>query len=359
MGIGWGVRLAPTIRDHDRAVREGDGLDFGEPLGRMTVIDIHTHMFGDAWMKQFLAHGGEGNTTMRLPGGLDRLVVDGAPDLALVPALFDYAKRIEDMDANGIDIAVVSLTSPNCFFGDEAVSCETARMVNDDMAAAQSAYPDRIRFFATIPWEYPDRAVAELERALELGAVGIMVLAHIRDRRLIDDHFAPVWQTIDDHGLPVLVHPTTAYGAKEGGFDIVPFISPSVGFTYDTTLALVQMAMTGFLDRYPNLKIIGSHGGGYLPYISTRLDMFARLSPAAMEASGVMEQLARFYLDAIVYSQSALNMCLELVGPDRVLFGTDYPMPADFSRLHELTNGSPADQREKVRGGNARRIFNL
>ena len=90
---------------------------------------------------------------------------------------FDYELRMRDMDAAKIDMAIVSLTCPNVYWGGEAISCEAARESNDSMAAAQKKWPDRIRWFTSLPWEYPARAVEELKRSCDAGAIGVMVLA--------------------------------------------------------------------------------------------------------------------------------------------------------------------------------------
>lgn len=113
------------------------------------------------------------------------------------------------MDAAGIDISIVSLTCPNVYWGTEEISCRAARESNDTMAQAQSTYPDRIRWFTSLPWEYPARAIEELDRTCRNGASGVMVLANISGRSLTDPMFAPIWAEIDKRGLPVLVHPQT------------------------------------------------------------------------------------------------------------------------------------------------------
>ena len=328
----------------------------------MTTIDVHTHMISDGWMQMFKKHKDKNMGIGRWDSGIEYMLVDGVPELNFVPELIDYKLRIKGMDKGRVDLAIVSLTSPNVYFGTSDVSAEVARLINDDMAAAQRAYPDRIRFFCSLPWQYPDLALAELDRAVKLGAVGVMVLAHIRERQLIDPHFAPIWAEIDRRTLPVLVHPTTPYGATESGIQNVRYLLASLGFTYDTTLAICQLVMTGFLEKYPNLKIIASHGGGYIPYVASRIDMFYRLSlskPTWKMPALPSDELARIYYDAVVYSEEALDMCISLAGPEHVLFGSDYPCPADFERLHALTDSLPIDQRRAVKGGNAKRIFKL
>ena len=139
------------------------------------------------------------------------------------------------------------------------------------MAEAQRAYPGRIRWFASLPWQYPARAVEELARSCDEGAVGVMVLANIAGRSLTEAAFAPIWAEIDRRGLPVLVHPGEPPGADlmdMGLYDL----SWSVGFMFDTTLAITRMIFDGFLDRYPDLRLIAAHGGGTLPYLVGRFE---------------------------------------------------------------------------------------
>jgi aminocarboxymuconate-semialdehyde decarboxylase len=331
----------------------------------MTVIDVHTHMFGTAWRRMYLEHGGEGNTIARREDGREYLIIDGEPNLVFPPAILDYDLFVKGLDESRVDIAIMSLTTPNVHWGSAETSAETARLVNDEMAEAQAAYPDRLRFLASLPWEYPELAVAELERSRAKGAVGVMVLAHINHRHLTDPLFEPVWQAIDRHGLPVLVHPTTPFGAAEVDYHLERrFLIASVGYTFDTTLAITRIVSHGFLDRYPNMKIIASHGGGYVPFIASRLDLFFRAgqgvaNPTIALTEEPTEYLGRLYYDAVVYRGDALQMCINLAGADHVLFGSDFPMPADFGILHDLTTALPDDQSKAIRGRNALRIFKL
>jgi aminocarboxymuconate-semialdehyde decarboxylase len=274
---------------------------------------------------------------------------------------FDYELRLREMDRHGIDISIVSLTCPNVYWGDEATSALAARESNDSMQAAQARWPERIRWFTSLPWEYPDAAVAELQRTVARGAVGVMVLGNIAGRSLTDPLFAPVWQAIDDAALPVLVHPTDPLGAEVMG--IAPHnLFWSVGFTYDTTLAVAKMIFSGFFDRYPRLKLIASHGGGTLPYLVGRFEMgdrveFDHLREIRRKPS---EYLRHIHYDSITYDLAPLRYLIEVAGASQVMLGTDWP-----HRVHEADvavsrlDALPAAQREAVRGGNALRVFGL
>ena len=134
------------------------------------VVDVHTHCLTEAWFELLQRHGGPRYSVKAVPGGMRAIHLDGAPFMTPVPAMFDYDLRIRTMDDVGVDVGVVSLTCPNCYWGGPDVSLEAARLMNDDMAAARTAHPDRLRWFASLPWQYPERALAEQERAVAAGA---------------------------------------------------------------------------------------------------------------------------------------------------------------------------------------------
>jgi aminocarboxymuconate-semialdehyde decarboxylase len=265
------------------------------------------------------------------------------------------------MDKARVDIAVTSLTCPNAFWGSAEVSLKAARVMNDDMARAQKTWPDRIRWFASLPWQHERLALEELNRACGAGAVGVMVLANIAGKTLTDESFKKIWAEIDRRSLPVLVHPTAPAGAKELGLHEFQLTAP-IGFTFDTSLALARCIYDGFFDRFPNLKLIASHGGGALPYLVGRLDICWDNIPAASAKTKQppRDYMRRIYVDSVVFRQDVLDMCVSVCGADNVLYGSDYPhtigdMPGCLSRVDAL----PGATRNKVRGANAQRIFKL
>ena len=327
----------------------------------MAVIDVHTHMLTEEYLAFLGEHGGPKYERKPTEAGQDSIWMHGAPFMTLMPEMLDYDARIQDMDKAGVDLAIVSLTCPNAYFGDQAISVRAASMVNDSMSAQQTARPDRIAWFASLPWQYADAARAELERAIANGAVGVMVIANIDGMNLTHPDFAAVWQAIDDLQLPVLVHPTAPPGTADMGLDEYGLVPP-IGFMVDTTLAIARMILDGFFDRYPNLKVIASHGGATLPYLAGRLDRCHEMIPACSDTISEKPStyLERIWYDAVVYSPSALELCLSVGGSDKVLFGSDYPHNiGDMAGCLSRVNGLPPDVAAKVRDGNALRIFNL
>jgi aminocarboxymuconate-semialdehyde decarboxylase len=326
----------------------------------MTIIDVHTHMFTEKWLELLKTRGGEFNLQTR-PDGKMEIFRGKTPVVIPQVGHFDYELRIREMDRFGIDMSVVSLTCPNVYWGDEATSTLAARESNDAMQAAQARWPDRLRWFTSLPWEYPQSAIQELERSLANGAVGVMVLGNIAGKSLTDPLFEPVWQAIDAHALPVLVHPTDPLGAEAMG--IAPHnLFWSVGFTYDTTLAVAKMIFSGFFDRHPRLKLIASHGGGMLPYLVGRFEMgdkveFDHLREMKRKPT---DYLRHIYYDSITYDLAPLRYLIEVAGASQVMLGTDWPHrvhEADVavSRLQQL----PDAQRRAIASENARRVFGL
>ena len=328
----------------------------------MTVIDVHTHMLTHEWIDLLRAHGGGKYSVKKTPAQQDAVHLYDAPFMTLMPGMWDYDLRIAAMDKAKVDLAIISLTCPNVFWGGREISLKAAQLVNDSMAEQQRARPDRIRWFASLPWQYAEDALAELNRACAAGALGVMVLGSIDGKDLIDPMFAPVWAEIDRRKLPVLVHPTAPQGVREMHMEAFNLIPP-VGFMFDTTLAFAHMIFSGFLDRYPNIKLIAAHGGAALPYLAGRFDICHERIPAC---SAVIKEkpsryLQRLYYDTVLFEQDALELCIKVAGsPDNVLYGSDYPHNiGDMAGCLARVNALPADQARRINSKNAERIFGL
>ena len=327
------------------------------------VIDVHTHMLSREWFDLLRAKGApryQVKPSKDFPAPLG-IYADGAPFMTPQEGHFDYELRIKKMNEAKVDLAIISLTAPNCYWGGPRTSLKAAQLVNDDMAKAQTTWPDRIRWFCSVPWEHTELALEELARATAAGAIGVMVLANIAGRSLTEAKFAPIWQAIDRKRLPVLVHPTNPPATKE--LDLQRFnLIAQVGFMFDTSLAIARLIYDGFLDTYPNVKLIASHAGGMLPYIVGRMDICFDNMVAVREKvrDRPSELLRRICYDTVTFTRDALAMCVEVGGSDNVMYGSDYPhnigdMRGCLARVDTL----PYAQRQAVRGHNARRIFGL
>jgi aminocarboxymuconate-semialdehyde decarboxylase len=324
------------------------------------VVDVHTHMLSDGWLALLKEHGGPRYTVKPLNKN-DVIHLDGAPFMTPLPEMFDYDLRIRNMDKARVDLAVISLTCPNVYWGGPEISAKAARLMNDELAAAQGRHPDRLRWFAALPWQYPALAIEELRRARRAGAVGVIVLGNIGGQSLTDPAFAAIWDAIDEARLPVFVHPTAPPGVRE--MDTAAHnLVPPIGFMFDTSLAIARCIYDGFFDRYKNIQLIAAHGGGALPFLIGRLDICHERIPtcSARTKERPSSYLQRVCVDAVVYRQDALQMCLDVCGPENVLYGSDYPHNiGDMIGCLARVDGLPGDTRHLVRGKNAERVLRL
>jgi aminocarboxymuconate-semialdehyde decarboxylase len=318
-------------------------------------------MLCQEWLELFKSNCGPRFTIQKVVGGADVIHYDGVAFMTPQKTMFDYPSRLAAMDKAGVGMAILSLTGPNVYWGDAKASSRAASAINDSFAEASAQYPTRIKWMASLPMQFPDHALAELERATQKGAVGVVVLANVGGAPLTDPLFAPIWKQIDRRELPVFVHPTVPCGC--GDMDMKDFqLSASIGFTFDTTLAVSRMIYDGFFDRYPNLKLITAHGGGTLPFLAPRLDRCHEVIAACRTKinDAPSSYLKRIYADSVVYSSNALRDSLEAFGDEHVLYGTDFPhniadMAGTLARIDKL----PPATRDNVRGANAQRVFRI
>jgi aminocarboxymuconate-semialdehyde decarboxylase len=327
----------------------------------MPIIDVHTHMLSAAYLETMQGTADCPYTVRENSSGAKAIFRGDTAFVTLTPEMFDWDARIRDMDAAGVDVAVVSLTSPNVYWGGREVSAATAAAMNDEMSKASAAAPSRIKYFASLPWEYEEAAIAELHRARAGGAVGVMVLANINRVPLTDERFAGIWAEIDELALPVLVHPTTPPGLDAMSMADYHLVW-STGFTFDTSLALARMIMDGFFDRYRQLTIIGAHAGGYLPFLISRLDKGFESFPQcrARIDRKPSTYLSQIYVDSIVYDKRTLDFTVEVFGARNMLFGTDYPHKnGQMEEIAGLVGSLPGPDRELIESKNATELLGL
>lgn len=324
---------------------------------RVPVIDVHTHMYTRRWLDALKASGDP--DTVVVPGNPESISYRGTNYAVLAPNMFDWNERIEKMDAAGVDIALISLTAPNVYWGNPQQSIEAARIANDEYAEAQARHPRRVRWFASLPWDSADEAIKELHRAMAAGAVGVCMLTNIKGQALVEEKFAPVWAEIDRIDAPVFIHPTTPF---VDGFGLGQYgMANSVGFTTDTTTCFAKFLLSGFFERYPRVRPIASHGGGTLPFLMGRLDRMWEISAARRDISKPPSAyLRRIFFDSIVYDQRTLQYLIDTVGADRVIYGSDYPFRlGDMAGVLGRVNALAPAARDAVRGLNAIREFKL
>ena len=284
---------------------------------------------------------------------------------ALLNRLLDVGEqRLEEMDAAGIDIQVLSLTSPGVEQFEPATGVALASRINDELAEIIEQYPDRFMGFAALAPKAPEAAAAELERAVKcLGFKGWKTHSNYGDSYLDDEKYWPILEKAAELDVPIYLHPTVPampalwkYGFALAG---APF-----GFGVETSVCMMRLVYSGVFDRYPGLKVILGHLGEGLPFLMQRID-FAYVRPwFDPDARPRLKKRPSDYLreNMLVttsgnYLPAAFQCTHEALGVDRILLGTDYPYESPQECVQFL-DALPLreEDRAKVYGVNAARL---
>jgi aminocarboxymuconate-semialdehyde decarboxylase len=322
--------------------------------------DLHTHYYPTAYFERIERGGGDFSFGTS-PTGQRIIRYRNARFFGITAPMTDVAKRLEDMDRFGIDVEVLSLSTPNVFFVEGKAQAEVARMVNDAYADLGAKHPGRFLGLASIPMDDPDAALRELERALdELRMQGVVLLSNIRGRALADPVYRPFLEEADRRRLCVFVHPMIPVAA-EAFTEYV--LGPIVGFPFDTTVAIAKLCYAGVFRQLPNIRWLVAHAGGAVPYLMERLDSgwrdFAECRVNIDEPPSVY--LKRLYYDTVTFSPHNLRLLREQVGADHMVMGSDYPhllgsIEKAVSSIEAMD--FTAREKERVFSGTALEIMN-
>ena len=318
-------------------------------------IDVHSHIFDqryfDAMWRDFRLERSttrEGQTLMRKNGYTYMWYRDN---------FFDVDHRLRVMDKQGIDLRVLSLSSPNVYDWQGARQVEVARLMNDATAAIVRSHPDRFAGVGSLPLADVEASLKEIDRITgELELHGVMIGSNIAGVHVNDPRFEPVWKKLDELRLPVFEHPMFPPNLQKEEFEL-PL---RVGFIFDTTMAAARLIYSGIFERYPNFPYIMAHTGGALLMLLQRLDNGYRLFPDCRKhiSKPPSEYAKRLYYDTASFYPPALLMAHSIVGADRILFGSDDPLIGDDTAVVDCLP-IPAADKGKILGGNAARIFKL
>jgi len=314
-------------------------------------FDLHTHYYPPIYFDKIRDLPSEFSFD-KSPSGQTIITYRGARFFGVTPPMTDVAKRIEDMDRVGIDVEVVSLSTPNVFFADAQHQPEIARMVNDAYAELMAQHPTRFKGFASIPMDSPDDALKELHRAIgELKMNGVILLSNIGGKPLTSPEYRPFFAEANRMKLCILLHPMLPANTD-------PFreyvLGPIVGFMFDTTLAVARMCYDGMFKDFSDIRWIAGHLGGAVPYLMERMDNgwrdFVECRAKIDELPSVY--LKRLYYDTVNFNPHMLTMVRNMIGADRMVMGSDYPhLLGSIDRAVSSIEGLDISEEEK------RRIF--
>jgi len=278
-------------------------------------------------------------------------------------------RRLAAMDAAGIDLQVISHTTPGVQHLDAETAVPLAREANDRLAGAVARRPDRFAGFATLPTSAPQAAADELERSVtDLGFKGAMVNGHTNGRFLDDPAFEVLLGRAERLGVPLYLHPAEPVPAVRDayydGFDpaVRWFLSAAAwGWHAETGLHVLRMVLGGVFDRHPGLQLVIGHMGEMLPFMLERIDDNLPPNVTGLDRLPSEYILANVHITTSgLFSVPPLLCALMVFGADRVLFSVDWPYaPNDAGRrLLDTAPLSPADL-ERLAHGNAERLLGL
>ena len=321
------------------------------------VIDVHGHLAVPA--AEQLVAGTEGlaaeMATEQASHSPASLEVNRAQLQRVIPPILDPQRRLQDLDAMGVDVQVVGPMPMHHYWADAQLAESYSRTVNEGIAEHCRYAPERLLGLASVPLQHPELAVRTLRTAVtELGLIGVSVSTNVDGRELSDPAFEVFWAAVEELDVMAFVHP---WGCTLGSRLAAHYLGNTVGQPAETTVALSHVIFSGLLDRRPQLRLCGAHGGGYLPTYIGRSDHAWKVRPdAAACAEPPSSYLRRLWFDALVYTGLGLDHLVEAVGPGRVVLGTDYPFDMGVedpvARLDLATRLDPAE-RKAILGANA------
>ena len=287
-------------------------------------------------------------------------IVDQAPRRAAAALDWTAQKSLDEMDANSVSFAMLSVSAPGIWFGDNAKATRLARQCNDYTAELVRTNPKRFGMFASLALPDVEGSLAEIRHAGDdLGTDGYCLMSSYASRYPGDAAFAPVFDELNRRHAVVFVHPTASDASK----GLLPGIPAStMEFVLDTTRAVMSLLYSGTLSRCPNIRFIFSHAGGTVPYIGHRMcrleaqEEFAKLIP-----EGAMRALTRQYYDtALSANEPALAALEKFVPQTKILYGSDFPFAVGMMKktidglaAHDFT----PEARTAVERGNALALF--
>jgi len=331
-------------------------------MQKTRTVDSHTHILTEEAMRLLAKESpkvapvlkgvGTPGATLEIDG---RVVQDPMPS-----EIWEVGLRLRHMDANGVDVQVLSPTVFTFFYHQEpklALAC--AAIQNEEIAAVVKRQPDRFIGLGSVPLQSPVEAAAELRRAMtQLGLRGAMIGTNVNGRNFDDPALEPFWATAEELGAFLFIHP---HGGGAGDRLASYYMKNFVWLPFDTTIAAATLVFGGVLERHPELKICLSHGGGFVPYQAGRFQHACDVRPEAKVnlPHGPAASLRRLYYDTILHKTSVLEFLISEAGADRVLLGSDYPF--DMGNLDCVARVRAArigpEARDLILGGYARTLL--
>lgn len=320
-------------------------------------IDCQSHIFPSEYI-EILAQNPYPPKVIRR--GSESIVTYGdVQTFRLQDEVYDPKRKLKDMDAAGVDMALLSTNiPPPCSLSPE-LGLEGAQAINNAIAGLVEKHSNRFAGLACLPWQNPVEAIVEMDRVKDLGFCGIMLYSHIGGKPVDTPEFEPVFLHAESLQFPIVIHPTVpTWGEAIKDHWMIGMM----GLQVDSSFALLRLILSGILERLPKLQIVMPHVGGILPYMSGRLDHQTEVLGRARAkiTRPPSAYLRQIYFDIVSPSLQALQYVYQFSGENHLLFGTDHPW-VDMPRFVKLIENMeiPSKAKDRIFGENAATLFNL
>jgi aminocarboxymuconate-semialdehyde decarboxylase len=315
---------------------------------QIKMIDVHAHCH----FREAGALLGNDAAAAQLPP------VNGAAE-----AFIEIDKRLAAMDAQAIDLEVLSI-NPFWYDRERDLAAQIVKIQNEKLAELCASKPDRFAGFASLTLQAPDLAVQELETAVKKqGLKGAAIGDVVNGAEFSDPKFHPVWTKAEELGVPLFIHPQ---GVPELGkrFSGNGWLANAIGNPLGTTIALSHLIFEGTFDRFPGLKVIAAHGGGFLPSYADRSDHACLVGPKGCNPDIKLkkmptEYLKQIYFDSLIFSPEAIRHLVAQVGAGQIVLGSDYPYSWQLHPVdHIFASASLSDdEKADILGRTAAKLF--
>jgi len=302
--------------------------DYGRHTSDYDMItDIHCHFVPDAFWRFASARKEFAITVKRREGEAVDLDIRGR-HFGLNTTFFDIDRQRQRMARDGVERAVLSLATPFIDYHlDAGLAVDAAAVFNDALAAEIAADPTHLGGWALLPMQDPEAAARELVRCVNgHGFIGGHIASNVRGVYLHDPSFTPIFAAATSLGVPLFVHPADPLGRDRTAEYELTVVA---GYLFDTTVNILKMVCSGFLDRWPALRLVCAHGGAFSPALRARMQREVDTNPQLRETlqRPVGDYLRQLWVDSIVFEPAMLRYVAEVVPTDRVLLGSDAPFP--------------------------------
>jgi len=296
---------------------------------RFLTIDIHTHIIPEnlpKWKEKF--GYGEFVSLEHHKPCCARMMMDGEFFREIENNCWNAEQRIHECNEVPVDVQVLS-TIPVMFsyWAEPKHTLEISKFLNDHIAEICIRYPKRFVGLGTIPMQHTELAIKELKRCKEIGLKGVQIGSHVNDLNLNAPSLFPIFEAMQDLDMALFIHPWW-YSAKKKMPDYwLPWL---VGMPAETSLAVSSLIFGGIFEKLPKLRVAFAHGGGAFPATIGRIEHGWKARPDLVAVDNVhnpKKYLGKFWLDSLVHDPKMLEYIVDLVGPDKVCLGTDYPFP--------------------------------